>query len=174
MNVNRPHNLRCKFEKFLAPGLTLWLWPTWVCWRSMGQQGEPTRDRLNRSQRYDPLLDIMRHRSIQSFTIVGSQDFSKRSGIQSRNDDFSNLRHLDLSQPKDILGIMCLVAKAPNLSSLALGTNTGYTLDGLTSENDSLVQAYNAVVEDQTCPILFKEWNLRVSPLPREPNRSPV
>jgi len=138
----------------------------------LGQQDEPTRDRLNRSQRYDPLLDIMRHRSIQSFTIVGSQDFSKRSSIQSRNDDFSNLRHLDLSQSKDIHGIKCLVAKAPNLSSLTLGTNTGYSLRELASKNDYLIQAYSAIVEYQAYPIIFKEWNIRVSPLPGEPNRS--
>jgi hypothetical protein len=141
----------------------------------LGQQDEPTRDIVNRSQRYDLLLDIMRHRSIQSFTIGGSQDFGKRSSIQSRNDDFSNLRHLDISlnQSKDdILGVKCLVAKAPNLSSLALGTNTGYTVEELRSKNDYLVQAYHAIVEHQTYPITFKEWNLRVPPLPKEPNRS--
>jgi len=140
----------------------------------LGQHGESTRDRLNRSQRYDPLLDIMRHRSIQSFTIEGSQDFSKRSSIQSRNYNFSNLRYLDISphQSKDILGVKYLIAKTPNLSRLALGTNTGLSLQAMRSENDYLVQAYNAIAEHQTCPIIFKEWNFRVSPLPREPNRS--
>ena len=141
----------------------------------LGQHGESTRDRLNRSQRYDPLLDIMRHRSIQSVTVRGPCNFTKRSSLSSHNYDFSNLRHLDISLEQltnDTLGVNCLIAKAPNLPSLALGTNTGYTIEELRGGNDYLVQAYNAIAEHQTCPIIFKEWNLRISPLPREPNRS--
>ncbi|KAF9347853.1 hypothetical protein BGX34_002844 [Mortierella sp. NVP85] len=140
----------------------------------LGQQDEPTRDRLNRSQRYDPLLDIMRHRSIQSFTVRGPCNFTKRSSLLSHNYDFSNLRHLDISLEQlrdDTPGVNYLIAKAPNLPSLTLGTDTGYTIYELIYENDYLVQAYNAIAEHQVCPIIFKEWDLRISPLPREPNR---
>ncbi|KAF9362270.1 hypothetical protein BGX34_006495 [Mortierella sp. NVP85] len=140
----------------------------------LNQQDGPTRDILNRGQRYDPILDIMGHRSIQSFTIGGIQDFVKRSSIQSRNDGFSNLRYLEicLNQSKDeISGIKCLVARASNLSSLALRTDFGDVQEVLESENGYLVQVYNAIAEHQTYPVVFKEWNIRIPPLPTEANR---
>jgi len=90
-------------------------------------QDGPSRDILNRNQRYDSILDIMRHPSIRSFTIRGLQDLSKRSSILSRNDEFSNLRHLDIPMHQlgdDIPGVKCLIARSPNLSSLSLGTAT--------------------------------------------------
>ncbi|KAK3817630.1 MAG: hypothetical protein J3Q66DRAFT_431263 [Benniella sp.] len=86
-------------------------------------------DRLNRNQRYDHILDIMRHPSIQSFAIRGPRNLSRRSSLLSRNYDFSNLRHLDISLHQwkdDTSGVKCLIAKSPNLSSLVLGSNTGY------------------------------------------------
>jgi len=79
----------------------------------------PTSDRLNRSQRYDPILGIMRHPSIQSFSIRGPRNFSKRSSLLSRDDNFSNLRHLDISLYElqdDISGATHLITKATNLS----------------------------------------------------------
>ncbi|KAF9365053.1 hypothetical protein BGX34_011542 [Mortierella sp. NVP85] len=132
------------------------------------QQDVSTKD-IVLHQRYDPVLDIMRHPSIKSFTIRGPQDFSKQSGLLSRNDDFCNLRHLDVSffQLKDdIPGIKCLIAKASNLSSLAVGTGTQ------TNDNDSLLQACNAIVQNQTYTINFKDWSLSISPPPRESNQS--
>ncbi|KAF9350657.1 hypothetical protein BGX34_001063, partial [Mortierella sp. NVP85] len=86
-------------------------------------QDIPARDILNRNQRFDPILDIMRHRSIQSFTVRGPCDFTKRSSILSRNYDFPNLRHLGISLGQlkdDNLGVKCLITKSSNLSSLAL------------------------------------------------------
>ncbi|KAF9347416.1 hypothetical protein BGX34_003163 [Mortierella sp. NVP85] len=83
----------------------------------------PISDRLNRNQRYDPIIDIMRHPSIHSFTIKGPRNFSIRSSLLSRDDDFPNLRHLGvfLSQWRsDMRGLNCLIAKSSNLSSLAL------------------------------------------------------
>jgi len=88
----------------------------------------PTSDRLNRSQRYDPIIGIMRHPSIQSFAIRGPLNFSRRSSVLSRDDEFPNLRHLDVDLYEwedDIPGINSLINKSPNLSSLALGRN-GY------------------------------------------------
>ncbi|KAF9349172.1 hypothetical protein BGX34_001986 [Mortierella sp. NVP85] len=81
----------------------------------------PNSDILNRNQRYDPVIGIMRHPSIQSFSIKGPRNFSKRSTLLSRQDDFSNLRHLDISQYQ--LGddtASYLISKAPGLSTLAL------------------------------------------------------
>ncbi|KAF9343187.1 hypothetical protein BGX34_007110, partial [Mortierella sp. NVP85] len=83
----------------------------------------PTSDRLNRSQRYDPILGIMRHPSIKSFTIRGPRNFSKRSSVLSRNDEFHNLRHLDIALGEwedDIPGVNCLITKSTHLSSIAL------------------------------------------------------
>ncbi|KAK3817578.1 MAG: hypothetical protein J3Q66DRAFT_431165 [Benniella sp.] len=88
----------------------------------LGNSDGPTSDRLNRSQRYDPILGIMRHPSIQSFTINGPRNFSKRSTLFSRDDDFPNLRHLGVCVDQwedDIPGVNCLIAKSPKLSSLA-------------------------------------------------------
>ncbi|KAK3817486.1 MAG: hypothetical protein J3Q66DRAFT_430937 [Benniella sp.] len=82
-----------------------------------------TRDLLGRSQPYDSILDIMQLRSIQSFTIRGPCDFTKRSNLLSRKYEFPNLRHLDISLDQlkdDNLGIKCLITKSSNLSSLTL------------------------------------------------------
>ncbi|KAF9353774.1 hypothetical protein BGX34_011390 [Mortierella sp. NVP85] len=100
----------------------------------LGQQDGPTRDILNRNHRYEPLLDIMRHRSIQSVSIRGLQDFFKRSSPLSRNDDFSNLRHLDIPLQlleEDIYGVILLIAKTRNLSRLVIGPNAGNTQTSL-------------------------------------------
>ncbi|KAF9342913.1 hypothetical protein BGX34_007487, partial [Mortierella sp. NVP85] len=54
----------------------------------------------------------------------GPCDFTKRSSILSRDYDFSNLRHLDISLDllkDDNLGVKRLITKSSNLSSLALG-----------------------------------------------------
>ena len=133
------------------------------------QQDVSTKDIENHGQRYDPVLDIMRHPSIKSFTIRGPQDFSKQSSLLSRNDDCPNLRHLDISflqLKEDIPGIKCLITKASNLSSLVVGTGT------LGTDNDRLRQVYNAVAEHQTYHINFKDWGLSISPPLRESNQS--
>ncbi|KAF9353879.1 hypothetical protein BGX34_011307 [Mortierella sp. NVP85] len=117
----------------------------------------PTSDILNRNQRYDPIFDIMRHPSIQSVSIRNTPlNFVKRSSLQSRNDDFPNLRHLSIDVGYlrgDIASIKSLVAKASNLSSL-----TFYKAE------DQLPHIYNAIAEHQTCPIAFRGQSLRILP----------
>jgi hypothetical protein len=135
----------------------------------LGNRDGPTSHTLNRSQRYDPVLGIMQHGSIRSFTIRGPQDFIKRSSLQSRNYAFSNLRYLDISLHQlsgDIPGIKCLISKASNLSSLAVGTGT------LGEDCGYVLEAYNAITEHLTCPIIFKEWNLCIPSPSKEPNQS--
>ncbi|KAG0221089.1 hypothetical protein BGX31_010197 [Mortierella sp. GBA43] len=108
----------------------------------------PASDILNRNKRHDPILDIMRHPSIRSFSIIGApEDFIERSSLQSRPDIFSSLKYLgiDLSAlRKDVLGIKALVSRAPNLSRLALD-----------DAGDGIVQVYNAIAEHQRCPVTF-------------------
>ncbi|KAF9352940.1 hypothetical protein BGX34_011898 [Mortierella sp. NVP85] len=127
------------------------------------EQDGPTKGLSNRNQLYDPILDIMRRQSIQSFTIRGPRDFSKQSSLLSRNEDFPHLQHLDISLDElknDIPGVTHLIANASNLSSLTVGTSTwsfdyGYVL-----------KAYNAIAEHRTYPIKFKEWDLCLPPPP--------
>ena len=106
------------------------------------QQDGSTKDNLNRNHRYDPILDIMRHRFIQSVTIRGMQDVFKRSSPLSRNDDFSNLRHLDIPLQlleEDIHGVILLIAKTRNLSRLVVGPNAGNAQTSLGETVDDLV-----------------------------------
>jgi len=114
----------------------------------------PFTDIWNRRQRYDPIFDIMRHPSIQSFTTDGPSKFIKRSTLKSRSDDFPNLRHLniDLRHLKDdIPGLKCLVVKAPSLSSLILQR-----------DDQSFLRVYNAIAEYQTYPVTFPDRPLRI------------
>jgi len=100
----------------------------------------PTSDLLNRSQRYNPIIGIMRHPSIQSFAIRGPRNFSKRSSLLPR-DEFPNLRHLDVALDEwedDIPGLNCLITKSLNLSSVALGRN-GNNSRGLQQTFDDLI-----------------------------------
>jgi len=135
------------------------------------QQDGPTRDLSSRGQRYDAILDIMQHPSIQSFTIRGPRDFSKQSSLLSRSEDFSHLLRLDVSLHElkgDIPGVMHLITKASNLSDLAIGTGA------LEKDNGSLyvLEAYNAIAEHRTYPIHFKDLNLVIPPSLRESNQS--
>ncbi|KAF9365054.1 hypothetical protein BGX34_011543 [Mortierella sp. NVP85] len=132
------------------------------------QQDRPTRNILNRNQRYDPVLDIMAHRSIRSFTIRGPQDFAKRSSLLSRSDDFSNLRYLNISLDQlkgDILGVGYLITMASNLSSLVLGTGT------LENSIGCALQVCDAIAEHRSYSINFKDWKLFIPPPPGDSNR---
>ncbi|KAI8359025.1 hypothetical protein B0O80DRAFT_485048 [Mortierella sp. GBAus27b] len=66
-------------------------------------QSGPTSDFLNRSKRHDPIFDIMRRPSTHSIAISGvPEDFIERSGLQTRNDDFPNLRHRSIDSLKEL------------------------------------------------------------------------
>ncbi|KAG0218558.1 hypothetical protein B0O80DRAFT_526670 [Mortierella sp. GBAus27b] len=84
-------------------------------------QDGPGSDILNRSRRHDPILDIMRHPTVRSVTMRGiPDDFIERSSLQSRSDNFPNLKHMDLLLSKTIPGIQTLLTKSPNLACLTL------------------------------------------------------
>ncbi|KAI8603126.1 hypothetical protein EDD21DRAFT_370010 [Dissophora ornata] len=69
---------------------------------------------LSGRRRYDPIFDIMRLPSIESFEIEGApEDFFQRSSPLPRNVNLSNLKCL----AADIAKIEFLVAQAPNLIS---------------------------------------------------------
>ncbi|KAK3817585.1 MAG: hypothetical protein J3Q66DRAFT_440327 [Benniella sp.] len=124
---------------------------------------------LSCDQLYDAILVILGHQSIRSFTIRGPRDFSKQLNLLSRNEDFSHLQHLDISLhelKKDIPGVMYLIAKASNLSSLAVGTGA------LRKGDRYVLDAYNAITEHRTYPIIFKDLNLAIPPPPMESNQS--
>ncbi|KAF9987431.1 hypothetical protein BGZ65_003641 [Modicella reniformis] len=128
----------------------------------------PTSDILNWSKRYDPIIDIMRHPSIQSFAYPNTRtDFFKRSNLLSRNDNFSNLRYLEI----DLIGLdavvpnlKCLVSKASQLKRLILQTCWS-----------QIPTVYSAIVEHQTCPVTFKYINellMRILPPSEESQQS--
>jgi hypothetical protein len=106
---------------------------------------------------YDPIFDTMRHSSIKSVTLAGHpQDFTKKSKLVSRNEDFPNLKHLGLDLTmlgSEIPGLRNLVAKAPNLTHLVLTCDFG-----------EFLSVYNAIAEYQTYPITFKDQRLCVLP----------
>jgi len=153
------------------------------------QQDGPASDVLNRNRRYDPIMDIMRHLSIQSVTITEiPEGFIARSSILYSRENFSNLRRLDLPLyhlENDISEIKSLVARAPNLSRLTLRTYDGHTRisnnddddddpfpDTPRSQNGYFLQAYNEIGVHQRYPIIFKQWGLYISPPSRVPGRS--
>ncbi|KAI8358916.1 hypothetical protein B0O80DRAFT_526665 [Mortierella sp. GBAus27b] len=120
------------------------------------QEG-PTSDVLNRNKRYDPILDIMRHPPIQSVTITGVRDFIKRSSLVSRDDDFSNLRHLAIGEglKYDVPGVKAMVSRTRNLSSLTFHGEV---------DNCLLIGLYISVAEYLTCPMTFTGRSLCVPP----------
>ncbi|KAF9350538.1 hypothetical protein BGX34_001158 [Mortierella sp. NVP85] len=116
------------------------------------------REVLTRNQRYDPILDMMGHPTMRSFKIRGPRNFSRRSSISSRNDDFSNLRHLDISLEDlrhDISGAQHLITKAPNLSKFTIGTNS---LDVTGNELEEI--AVEALAKTANSGSVFKELKL--------------
>ena len=122
------------------------------------QQDGPTKGVINRGQLYDPILGIMRHPSIQSFTIRGPHQFFKRSSLVSRDYDFSNLRHLDISllqTEDDISGVECLVHRAMNLSSLVLSDFPIHLL----------LPVYKAIASYVRYPIIIGNLSMRIPPL---------
>ncbi|KAG0222218.1 hypothetical protein B0O80DRAFT_429029 [Mortierella sp. GBAus27b] len=113
-------------------------------------------DIKNYGRLYAPIIDIMQHSSIRSFTLGSTPtDFFTQSSLTSR-DDFTNLRHLELdltSVDQINSNLNRLVSKALSLSSLVL------------SMYPSMIPtAYSAMVEYQTYPIVFKEQSMRILP----------
>ncbi|KAI8358831.1 hypothetical protein B0O80DRAFT_442223 [Mortierella sp. GBAus27b] len=91
---------------------------------NLHRQDVPTSDFLNRGKRHDPVLEIMRHPTTHSVSIVGApDDFIKRSSLLSRNDDFSNLRILEIDPvdfQKEIAGLKTVISKMSSLTKLIL------------------------------------------------------
>ena len=123
----------------------------------LGGYDGPIMDILNRSQRYDPMLDIMQLSSIQSFAIRGPRAFSTRSGILSRN-DFSNLEISPHQLQDDISSAIYSISKASNLSSLAVETGE------LKDDIGLALQVCHAIAEHWAYPIHFKNWHVTIAP----------
>ncbi|KAF9935640.1 hypothetical protein BGZ65_003182, partial [Modicella reniformis] len=129
-----------------------------------------TIDILNRSKRYDPIIDIIGHPSIQSFVFTSAPfAFFKRSNLLSRNNNFSHLRYLEIDLVAlDAVGpnLKCLVANASQLTSMTLFIYW-----------EMLTRVYNAIAEHQTCPVTFKhhkEVAMRILPPTEESRQSKV
>ncbi|KAF9583243.1 hypothetical protein BGW38_009941 [Lunasporangiospora selenospora] len=58
----------------------------------------PYHDVLNRSRRFDPILEIMSNGRLQSFTLVNCRELFKRISHFPNNTHISNLRHLHLEE----------------------------------------------------------------------------
>ncbi|KAI8358899.1 hypothetical protein B0O80DRAFT_519751 [Mortierella sp. GBAus27b] len=91
---------------------------------NLHRQDTLASDILNRGKRHDPILEIIRHPSTRSASIVGApDDFIKRSSLLSRNDDFSNLRILEIDLfefQKDIPGLKSMISKMSHLTKLTM------------------------------------------------------
>ncbi|KAI8348933.1 hypothetical protein B0O80DRAFT_501642 [Mortierella sp. GBAus27b] len=91
---------------------------------NLHRQDVPASDILNRGKRHDPILEIMRHPSTHSVSIVGAPgDFIRRSSLLSRNDDFSNLKTMEIDlmeYRKDIPGLKSMISKMSNLAELIM------------------------------------------------------
>ncbi|KAI8348945.1 hypothetical protein B0O80DRAFT_172705 [Mortierella sp. GBAus27b] len=91
---------------------------------NLHRQDTPASDILNRGKRHDPILEIMRHPTICSVSIVGApDDFTRRSSLQSRNEHFPNLRVMEIDLmdfQKDIPGLKALISKLPNVTKLIM------------------------------------------------------
>jgi hypothetical protein len=68
----------------------------------------------------------------------------------------------------DIRGVMYMITKASNISSLAIGTGTLRRY----GDNRYVLEAYHAIAEHRTYPINFKDLHLVIPPTPRESNQS--
>ncbi|KAF9987974.1 hypothetical protein BGZ65_000660, partial [Modicella reniformis] len=139
---------------------------------------EPTSDILNRNRLYDPILDIMRHPSIHSFFDLTPMDLYNRSSLKSRNDNFFNLRRMEIIMcydvwMKDVLkqevqsvdnrGLKRLIAMAPNLKGLTLHDS-----------EERFNALYSDIAQYQTYPIDLENLSLRILPPTSESRQSKV
>ncbi|KAI8358966.1 hypothetical protein B0O80DRAFT_495609 [Mortierella sp. GBAus27b] len=118
----------------------------------------------NHVKRHDSVFDIMRRPFTLSVSIKGApRDFIQQSSLLKQNDGFPSLRHMeiDLTELKeDISGIKCLIANAPDLSSLIFQGDV---------DDTSLLRIYMAIVEHQTCPITVASRSLCIPRLTAAP-----
>jgi len=135
----------------------------------------PASDILKRNRRYDPILDIMRHPSIKSFTLqCEPQEFFDKCSLLTRKDHFSNLKLLNIRYHglrKVIPSLKCLISKAPNLTRLNLTIPKVMESESVSVSNstgtfmDELPLIHNAIVEHQTFPIVLGHHQLHILPL---------
>ncbi|KAI8350969.1 hypothetical protein B0O80DRAFT_119567 [Mortierella sp. GBAus27b] len=91
---------------------------------NLHRQKGPATDALNRGKRHDPIMDIMQHPSTHSVSIMEApDDFIRRSSLLSRNDDYPNLKNLEIDLTtfrKDVPGLKKMITRIPNLTSLTM------------------------------------------------------
>ncbi|KAF9945032.1 hypothetical protein BGZ72_001757, partial [Mortierella alpina] len=128
---------------------------------------------VGKSRRYDPIFEIMRLPSIQSFEVERVPfDFFDRSNRLPSNADLTNLRHLRIDGPRiagapgfkvacfdedSITKLKLMLAQAPNLLSLSLTTSLR-----------CLPELFSSIAEHQTYPIVFENLMMRFLPLRKE------
>ncbi|KAG0221001.1 hypothetical protein BGX31_010313, partial [Mortierella sp. GBA43] len=131
-------------------------------------------DVLNLNRQFNPFFDIMRHSSIKSIRFDTPEVFFARSNLLSRNDDFSNLRHLEVTlyfygeNTSNLSYLRHLLSKTPNLKSLTLQLLEKHILE-----------IYNGIVEYQTYPIEIKKRSSIIEdflyiPYPKSESDSPL
>ncbi|KAF9949366.1 hypothetical protein BGZ72_008848 [Mortierella alpina] len=141
----------------------------------------PTIDKIKtnvgKSRRYDPIFEIMRLPSIQSFEVERAPfDFFDRSNRLPSNADLTNLRHLRIDGPRiagapgfkvagldedSMTKLKMMLAQAPNLSCLSLTTSLR-----------CLPELFSSIAEYQTYPIVFENLMVRFLP-PKSESRPP-
>ncbi|KAI8358941.1 hypothetical protein B0O80DRAFT_495588 [Mortierella sp. GBAus27b] len=99
---------------------------------NLHRQDVPPGDILNRGKRHDPILEVMRHPSIHSISIVGAPSgFIRRSSLLSRNDEFPTLRTLEIDLfefQKEIPGLNTMISKMSHLTKLTMN-DSGVKVD---------------------------------------------
>ncbi|KAI8359022.1 hypothetical protein B0O80DRAFT_443184 [Mortierella sp. GBAus27b] len=129
---------------------------------------DSSKDTSDGAQLCGAILDLMRHATIQSFTMIEvPKEFFENISLLSHHADLSNLKVLDIGQelyevdqglydtdPEawDSPGLKKLLSKATNLSSLTLR-----------EAEDDTPQIYSAIAKYQTYPIYLQD-RLRILP----------
>ncbi|KAI8597464.1 hypothetical protein EDD21DRAFT_216054 [Dissophora ornata] len=149
----------------------------------------PTSDILIRGRRCDPIFQIMRQASIQSFELTyGSSDFFQRSSPLPSDADLSNLRHLKISRSEYGRGLpnVNFIKHKLDMAKITLGLDPVRLADltdadiaklkllvakapnllSLSFETslEQLPKVFSSIAEHQTYPIDFKNLLLRFLP----------
>ncbi|KAF9352117.1 hypothetical protein BGX26_010007 [Mortierella sp. AD094] len=121
------------------------------------------------SLRYDPIFEILRLPSMESFEVIGvPKDFFKRPNSLPKKADLSKLRRLRISGPWTVDGpgqdfdaynakLVWLVAKPQNLTNLHLDSSI-----------ERLPAVFSAIAKYQTYLIIINDSYLHVLPPTRE------